>query len=126
MQVTRRATSLATVLAFLTNGVVSQSGGHQTASISFELLYPGANEILALFTDDAHTLQELYNHGCWCAKLDPRNEFTPGLGGNDPVDALDAACKNWVTQRKCITFEGGSCWEPDNFEITYDLEYRAL
>ena len=45
-------------------------------------------------------MNKILNHGCWCAKLNPRNE-APVLGGPHYADELDKICKDWFTARKC-------------------------
>jgi len=59
---------------------------------------------------DSSIMDSILNHGCWCAKLNPRNEM-PILGGPHYADSLDKICKDWFTARKCNDdLPGGSCY----------------
>lgn len=66
-------------------------------------------EALDALLDDATTFNNVLDHGCWCAKLDPLSESAM-LGGATPVDELDDICRRWAVARHCNDDnEGGSC-----------------
>jgi len=66
-------------------------------------------EMLDALLDDSTTFNNVLDHGCWCAKLDPLSESAM-LGGATPVDELDDLCRRWAVARHCNDDnEGGSC-----------------
>ena len=73
----------------------------------------GAFEILTVFVNSTAWLNELWDHGCWCAKLDPYDALNDikqlTLGGPTTVDELDQACKYWARAKSCTKKEGKSC-----------------
>ena len=85
-------------------------------------LTPGAFEILNHFINDTSWLEQLFDHGCWCAKLDPDNSAQISLGGPSTVDELDRICKQWAQARSCTRLNNKSCH--NNFGLTtYEVEY---
>ena len=84
---------------------------------------PGAFEILTNYINDPNWVDNLLDHGCWCAKLDP-DKTSYGLGGRSPVDELDTICKQWAQSRSCTRFPGGSCENyPQQSGFHYDVDY---
>ena len=93
-------------------------------------LQHAARDLLSNFTGP-----EFFNHGCWCAKLNPANHgqsakqrekfvfviiclydhlhtvhaFSRALGGPDVADELDLICRNWAMARRCSRTSGGAC-----------------
>lgn len=67
-------------------------------------------QLLSSTISDSTTLNNILNHGCWCAKIsNPNNN---DLGGSQPVDELDNLCKQWFTMRNCNDqHQGGSCFD---------------
>jgi len=66
-------------------------------------------EMLDTLLNNAATFNDVLDHGCWCAKLDPLSESAM-LGGATPVDELDDICRRWAVARHCNDDnEGGSC-----------------
>lgn len=66
----------------------------------------------------AGELDNILDHGCWCAKLDPLSDMTM-LGGATPVDELDDICRRWAIMRHCNdALYGGSC-----FRLTGTFKY---
>ena len=59
-----------------------------------------ASEILNNFIPDFNFVNDVLNHGCWCAKLNPETNKA-FLGGRTVIDELDEICKNWANARKC-------------------------
>ena len=69
---------------------------YTTTILSEWLLFDGVDEVL--------------EHGCHCAKLDPTNPFSEHLGGSTVVDELDEICRDWLRARNCNdNLVGGSC-----------------
>ena len=61
--------------------------------------------------NDTTSFNDILDHGCWCAKLDPTSDMTL-LGGNTPVNHLDVICRRWFMMRHCNDrLVGGSCYE---------------
>ena len=54
----------------------------------------------------ATDMSKVVNHGCHCKKFG--NWDSPNQGGQ-PVDALDAICKQFWERRSCIKLSGGTC-----------------
>ena len=73
---------------------------------------PAAYDILQIYLQNNTLLDQIFDHGCWCAKLNP-NRGSAFLGGKTVLDDLDVICKEWAKTRKCNTFQGGSCSEKD-------------
>jgi hypothetical protein len=70
-------------------------------------------EMLEKLVDNAVTFNNVLDHGCWCAKLDPLSESSM-LGGATPVDELDDICRRWAVARHCNDDnDGGSCCNHD-------------
>ena len=62
---------------------------------------------LGYLNDEAEVIAQ---HGCWCGKINPNNEYQQFLGGPDPVDGLDEICKEWFKCRNCNDrLPGGTC-----------------
>jgi len=71
-------------------------------------------EMLDTLLNDSSTFNNVLDHGCWCAKLDPLSESAM-LGGATPVDELDDICRRWAVARHCNDDnEGGSCCNFNN------------
>ena len=68
-------------------------------------------------------LDNITQHGCWCAKLDKNNPFKEFLGGPDTVDDLDEICKLWFQARNANDrLSGGFCrGEPWKEQISYSF-----
>merc|ERR1712176_496887 len=65
--------------------------------------------MLEALLNNTVTLNNVLDHGCWCAKLDPMSESAM-LGGATPVDDLDDICRRWAIARHCNDdLSGGSC-----------------
>jgi len=83
-----------------------------------------ANELSPLFlnVDSTSFPTEIFNHGCWCAKLNALP--SAGLGGH-PVDELDQLCKDWAKARRCSRVNGGTCESASSLILSssYELEY---
>ena len=78
----------------------------------------GAPQIINYLLNDENSNSQtesyyykLFNHGCWCSKLNPENSDNLTLGGPTAIDDLDKICKNWFQARRCIELDGGSCRE---------------
>lgn len=92
------------------------------AQISYRL-QEAANELAPIFLNDLSSFPtEIFNHGCWCAKLNALP--SAGLGGH-PVDELDGLCKDWAKARRCSRSDGGSCETASSLVLStaYELEY---
>lgn len=50
--------------------------------------------------------EQLSNHGCWCAKMNPNVDRE--LGGA-PTDMVDWACKYYIERAECLLLPGGEC-----------------
>lgn len=91
-----------------------------TRAIQIPQLFQQSSQAIMNLILPENSIQNLYKHGCWCAKLNFENENNEILGGNSPVDELDGICKNWFSARACNDRHlGGSCYE---FEASADLE----
>jgi len=88
--------------------------------ISYKL-QDAAPEMAALFISDGNFASQLFNHGCWCAKL--ANQAGNNLGGNQPVDDLDQICKDWARARRCSRSAGSACENAD-FTSTYEIQFN--
>ena len=77
-------------------------------------------QVLDKVMNDTVTFNNLLDHGCWCAKLDPTSDMTM-LGGATPIDELDDICRRWFRMRHCNDrLSGGSCHQQpknDHYEI---------
>ena len=93
----------------------------QTDLISYKL-QDAASELAALFISNGTFVSQLFNHGCWCAKLS--NQPGSNLGGNKPVDELDQICKDWARARRCSR-EAGSACENADFTRPYEIEFSG-
>ena len=72
-----------------------------------------ASNYVAAFLNDAALFNNLMDHGCWCAYIDPNNSAEL-LMGPTPIDALDEICRNWYLTRHCNDeLIGGSCTNAD-------------
>merc|ERR1712066_960809 len=71
-------------------------------------------------------IENLLKHGCWCAKFDHDNPYMHFLGGPQPVDKLDAICKEWFHIRHCNDqLDGGTCKSFNN-ELLTDGSYSIM
>jgi len=71
-------------------------------------------QMLETLINDSVTFNNILDHGCWCAKLDPLSESSM-LGGATPVDELDDICRRWAVARHCNDDnEGGTCCNYSN------------
>ena len=105
----------------------SSSGTEISTVLNIEyMINPGAVEILSAFISDISWIDEMIQHGCWCARFNPNlgwsNSAALGLGGKTPVDDLDMICKKWAMSRGCTRMTGNSC---ENYSQTTGLfEYQ--
>merc|ERR1712127_203962 len=88
-------------------------------------LQDSVHQMASLFlsdtTSDSTFVAQLFNHGCWCAKIADQGPASASLGGNQPVDELDQICKDWARARRCSRAAGSSC-EFADFTSTYEIE----
>ena len=62
------------------------------------------------FSGFADNVEDIVNHGCWCAKLNLYHPHYRFLGGSEPIDDMDKLCKEWFQTRYCNdNLAGGSC-----------------
>ena len=98
----------------------------QTTTVDFDYALGTAGfDILTNFISDSSFINDLMDHGCWCAKLDPDNiQF--GLGGKNPVDDLDTLCKHWIQSRACTRLAGSSCenYSRQPGSYNYQVQYE--
>ena len=97
------------------------SAQSMTSAIISYKLQNAILDLSAIVLDDSSFTEELFQHGCWCAKISSDNPV--GLGGNQPVDQLDQICKEWAKARRCTRQEGSSCETQDSATSSYELEY---
>ena len=83
-------------------------------------LQESVTEMASLFLSDSTFAAQLFNHGCWCAKIADQGPSSASLGGNQPVDELDQICKDWARARRCSRVDGSSC-ELADFTSTYSV-----
>ena len=110
----------------LQNILVLQTVAAQTqiADISYKLIHPGAYQLISLFIPDIPEREQVLNHGCWCAKLNPDSIGNLiHLGGREPTDETDYTCLFWAENRHCCRLEGGPCFN-ELEDVTYQVEYR--
>ena len=77
---------------------------HKSTQLSLNIDYQlnkGAFQLLTELIPDSSFLDQILDHGCWCAKLNQRNSQEIGLGGNTATDDLDDICKSWAHARRC-------------------------
>ena len=74
------------------------------------------------------TVENLVNHGCWCAKLttSPYLSYLK-VRNPEPLDALDAICRDWMRMRNCNDqLSGGSCEAANSLENgSYTLKINS-
>ena len=59
------------------------------------------------------TIENFYNHGCWCSKLKPNSR--PIKTGGEPISKVDRLCRDWLRTRFCNDkLTGGSCHDSNN------------
>lgn len=101
-----------------------------SASIAFSAVYAdlisyrlqeSVTEMASLFLSDSTFAAQVFNHGCWCAKIADQGPTSASLGGNQPVDELDQICKDWARARRCSRADGSSC-ESADFTSTFEIE----
>ena len=92
--------------------------------ISFKLK-ESVTELASLFLSDSMFAAQVFNHGCWCAKIADQNPTSTSLGGNQPVDELDQICEDWARARRCSRANGSSC-ESADFTSTDEIEILLL
>ena len=102
---------------------------HYTETIFFKL-QDSVTELAALIISDSTFAAQLFNHGCWCAKIANQGPTSAGLGGNQPVDQLDQICKDWARARRCsrtdaVLSDGSSC-ESADITSTYEIDLSRL
>ena len=85
--------------------------------LNHEYRFEGASQVY---------LDNIAQHGCWCAKLDKNNPFKEFLGGPDTVDDLDEICKLWFQARNANDrLSGGFCRnEPWKKQVNYHFSSR--
>ena len=94
------------------------------------------NTALTLLSVSNHTndkINDIFNHGCWCSKLNPENPSSNKninnrvLGGSTIIDELDLVCKQWFIARRCTKTVEGLCWSGiyDSFPESYELDVEA-
>ena len=76
-------------------------------------------EILGLYlmitNQDTGLAAKLLDYGCWC-RINNQDRIVHG----NPVDAIDAACKEWHQCRACTAIDFNSC-DPNGI-----VDYKAL
>jgi len=101
-----------------------------SASIAFSAVYAdlisykhqeSVSEMAALFLSDSTFAGQLFDHGCWCAKIGNQGPASASLGGKTPTDELDQICKDWAKARRCSRTSGSKC-EFAEFSSTYEIE----
>lgn len=110
-------------------------------TVEIPIAFQGMSELLQhVFTDDVpssrrkrrrRSLDPLYdeivNHGCHCIRLDAINT---GLGGLLSVDNIDAECQSWISSRRCLTLQDGSCFnhtlETDTYTVTINKDTNEI
>jgi len=110
-------------LAFVSSSLsISSILAADFASIPYTL-QEAANELSPIFLNDASNFPtEIFDHGCWCGKLNALP--SAGLGGN-PIDDLDQLCKDWSKARRCSRVNGGTCESASALILSssYQVEY---
>merc|ERR1712048_24001 len=77
-------------------------------SIGRDFEFAGFTALGGLLRNEA-LFNDIVDHGCWCAKLDPMSESSM-LGGSTPIDEMDEICRRWFVARHCNDdLDGGSC-----------------
>jgi len=92
------------------------------ASIPYRL-QEAANQLSPIFLNDLSNFPtEIFDHGCWCGKLNALP--SAGLGGH-PIDELDQLCKDWAKARRCSRVNGGTCESASALILgsSYQVEY---
>merc|ERR1712156_603438 len=90
------------------------------ASIPYRL-QDAANALSPIFLNDLSNFPtEIFDHGCWCGKLNALP--SAGLGGK-PVDDLDQLCKDWTKARRCSRLSGATCESASALTGNYQVEY---
>jgi len=101
-----------------------------SASIAFSAVYAdlisykhqeSVTEMAALFLSDSTFAGQLFDHGCWCAKIGTPGPASASLGGKTPTDELDQICKDWAKARRCSRTSGSKC-EFAEYSSTYEIE----
>ena len=110
-------------LAFSLSVGLTTAFKQETIAISYKLQNAAPEFASIMFDLFPEFQEELFKHGCWCAKLASLEPI--GLGGNKPVDELDQICKDWARARRCTKQDGASCEFQDNsgtYAVAYDSD----
>ena len=85
--------------------------------------HDSAYNFVSIFLNDATKFNNLMDHGCWCAYIDPNNNADL-IMGPDPIDTLDEICRNWYLTRHCNDeLIGGSCKGEEKTNFSYAAWY---
>ena len=96
----------------------SATPGNYEFSQSYEI---SMMNIMSLYLDDTTHFNNIMDHGCHCARMDP-NTDDGILGGNNPLDELDEICRDWFSSRQCLNkYTGGSCFNQDYEDFTMEV-----
>merc|ERR1712110_818062 len=56
---------------------------------------------------------QISSHGCHCSRM----ENSASVGA--PIDELDRICRNWISKRRCILKNGGTCQDDSPFYVSF-------
>ena len=74
-------------------------------------------------------LEQLFEHGCHCHKLDQEKNEISNIGSGAVLDEMDSICRDWLNARKCITYAGGSCFAlagEDSYQLQINTQTNEL
>ena len=92
-------------------------------SVSFNYRFTDATgQLFNYHIADTNYTNNILNHGCWCAKLNPSIDHS-SLGGPTVADQLDLICKQWATARHCSTTAGADCEVRPSGDDLYQVQF---
>ena len=101
--------SIAFLILSCLPSIKANHNGLPSSHIPFNVLIGGRDALQLFFGFNETIVEQLLAHGCWCAKLNLGHKNSVKLGGT-PIDEIDQLCKLWITDRRCMRIEGGSCY----------------
>lgn len=92
------------------------------STTDFKMKYPNLGELLQT-TLPGIDHGKVLSYGCNCQFLDGRP--LASASGGHPVDALDAACKQFRECQKCVQMDDGADCNRENVDWLYDIDLKV-
>jgi len=84
--------------------------GPTTEDISIDEPLIGISQIIDQRISDMAS--QISSHGCHCSRM----ASSASVGA--PIDELDRICRNWISKRRCILKNGGTCRDDSPFYVS--------